>query len=460
MPITLPYRFEPRYYQIPLLRYFDVGGRRAKCDWHRRGGKDTTALAGVTIPKMLDRVGLYLHTFPIAAQGRKILWDGMNRDGMRFLDHFPPDLVAWKNETEMQIGLTNGSIWQLWGTDYYDRLVGTNPVGVVYSEYALQDPRARQLLQPALRENGGWELIIGTLRGKNHSWKLSQSVKANPDWFYSFLTVNDTRRDAPGEDGSPVISEADIEADRRDGMDEDLIQQEYYGNVNVGIVGAYFTKQLEFARQEGRVCHVPYDPNSLVETWIDIGVSDAMTVIFTQTIGRMVHVIDCLEVTGEGLPYLAHELRNRGYQYDRYLGHHAPHDIAVTEWGTGKTRLEQAEEHGIYFNLVPKLPRQDGINAARAFFDKCVFDAEKCEPLLTALAHYHKEYDERTKMFRDIPAHDWASHFADAWRYLAVGFQEQCDDFAADQDAPPVIANSTWDAWTMGLTGRGMERTR
>jgi len=81
MPIHLPHRFEPRSYQLPLLRYFDAGGTRAMCAWHRRSGKDTTALAGVTIPKMTERVGLYLHTFPIAAQARKILWDGLNREG-------------------------------------------------------------------------------------------------------------------------------------------------------------------------------------------------------------------------------------------------------------------------------------------------------------------------------------------------------------------------------------------
>jgi hypothetical protein len=422
MAITVPHRFEARSYQLPLLRFFEQGGLRAASAQHRRAGKSTLAL-NVTIPKMLDRVGLYLHTFPIAAQACKILWDGIDRDGMRFLDHFPPELVAQKNETEMSVTLTNGSIWQLWGTDYYDRLVGTNPVGVVYDEYALQNPRARQFLQPALREDGGWELLVGTFRGRNHFWNLMESVKKNPAWYTSVLTVNDTRRDAEGEDGSPVISPADIEADRRDGMDEDLIAQEYFLNAGIGLAGVYYSKQLDFARQEGRITAVPYDPTVPVQTWHDIGVYDDHTVIFTQSKNGQAFVVDCFSVSGEGLPYVAHELRNRGYAFARYTSHHAPFDISVTEWGSGKSRLEMAEEHGIFFNLVPKLPRADGINAARAFFDKCVFDAEKCEPLLNALANYHKEYNEHAKLFRDTPAHDWSSHFADAWQYLAVGWQ-------------------------------------
>ncbi len=427
MPITLPHHFNPRSYQQPLLEYFERGGKRADCAWHRRSGKGTRAVAGITIPKMLERVGLYLHTFPTAAQARKIIWDGINRQGMRFLDHFPRELVADMNQVEMSVTLTNGSRWELWGTDFFDRLVGTNPVGVVYDEFALQDVRARQFLQPALRENGGWELIIGTFRGKNHAWKLHESVKGNPEWFTSHLTVEDTCRDAPGEDGRPVISLADIEADRRDGMEEALIQQEYFLDVNTGLVGAYYTRQLAQARAEGRIRQVPYNPRLLTQTWHDLGVSDSHAVLWTQIDGRFVYVIDCLSVTGEGLPYVAMELRNRVYHYDRYRSHHAPHDISTTEWGTGKTRLEQAREHGIFFNLVPRISRADGINAARSFLDRCVFDAEKCEPLLAALANYHKEYDERTKLFRDAPAHDWSSHFADAFRYLAVGFREGID---------------------------------
>ncbi len=147
------------------------------------------------------------------------------------------------------------------------------------------------------------------------------------------------------------------------------------------------------------------------------------------------HVIDCLEMTGEGLGYYAHELRGRGYIFDRYQSHHAPFDIKVAEWGSGKTCLEQAEEHGISFNLVPKLPRQDGINAARAFFDRCVFDEERCERILNALANYHKEFDERTKLFRDTPAHDWSSHFADAFRYLATGWEQ--DEHEDQEPLPP-----------------------
>jgi hypothetical protein len=161
-------------------------------------------------------------------QGRKILWDGINRDGRPFREHFPRELIKSQNEQEMQIELVNGSIWQIVGSDKIDALVGTNPVGCVFSEYAIQRPQAWEFLRPILRENGGWAVFCFTPRGRNHGWELYQRALSDSAWFCELLTVRDTRRDAPGEDGQPIITEADLERERREGMPEPLVQQEYF----------------------------------------------------------------------------------------------------------------------------------------------------------------------------------------------------------------------------------------
>ena len=437
MPIHLPHRFHPRSYQQAVFEAFDRGITRAACPWHRRSGKDTTAL-NLTITKMVERVGAYYHFFPTFAQGKRILWDGINRAGMPFLEHFPPELVAQKNETELQITLTNGSIWQLIGTDNMDRVVGTNPVGCTYSEFSLQNPKAWDLFRPILRENGGWALFLYTMRGRNHAYKLFEMAKRNPGWFCSFLTVADTRRDAPGEDGGPVITEADIEKDRAEGMAEELIRSEYYNDADVALVGAYYGKHLDEVRQSGRIAHVPWEPGLPVDTWWDLGVSDSTVILFTQGSRFEVRVIDCLEASGEGLPFYAKVLRDKPYVYGT---HHAPHDIQVRELGSGKSRLEMAQALGLHFEVVPNLPLADGINAARAFFARCWFDADTCEPLLNALASYRKAYDEAAQTFRNHPEHSWASHFADAFRYLAVGFREP----EAPRGPEDAYAVSNWD---------------
>ena len=210
------------------------------------------------------------------------------------------------------------------------------------------------------------------------------------------------------------------------------------------IVGSIWGRELSVAEQEGRICHVPHDPAAGVSTWWDLGIRNAMAIWFTQDIGREVRVIDHCEMIGGGLPEAAQELRRRPY---RYVKHHAPHDAKVRELGTGKSRIETAASLGIEFELVPDIGLEDGIQAARLFFARCVFDREKTARGRDALASYHRAYDAKRKIYSATPVHDFSSDSADAWRYLAVGHK-----FAAPvrrERALPLIyaggsGNSSW----------------
>ncbi len=409
--ITIPYNYQPRPYQLPLLRAMDSGYKRAVVIWHRRAGKDKTVLQ-IVIKKMLERVGSYYYFFPTYKQAKKILWDGMDRDGFRFLDHFPKELIDGKpNETEMKIKFRNGSLFQIIGTDNIDSVVGSNPIGCVFSEYSLQNPQAWSFIRPILKENGGWALFVYTPRGKNHGYDLYQMAKKNPDWFSQVLTVRDTG----------VVSEADIQQERDEGMDEDLIQQEYYCSFEGSLQGAYYGKQMRLAEAEGRIGNVPYDEMMEVDTWWDLGIDDCLTIWFSQSVGREIRFIDYLEVSGEGFSYIAKELKDKPYVYGR---HHLPFDAKVRELGTGKSRLEIAESLGIRpIDIVDKLPIDEGINAARMIFGQCWFDAKKCERGIDALRSYHKEFDDERKIYKNKPEHDWSSHGADSFRYMAVGYK-------------------------------------
>lgn len=185
---------------------------------HRRAGKDKTVLNAV-ISKMIDRVGTYYYFFPTFNQGRKILWDGIDKDGMRFLDHFPKELIKGKpNETEMRIELVNGSIFQVVGCDKIDSIVGTNPIGVVFSEYSLMKAQVWEFIRPILAENGGFAIFVYTPRGMNEGWKILQIAKENPEeWWNEVLTVEDTK----------AISETVLAQERKE-MPSDLFEQEYY----------------------------------------------------------------------------------------------------------------------------------------------------------------------------------------------------------------------------------------
>jgi len=412
--LEVPYKYSPRPYQLPALQALDSGVRRVIAIWHRRAGKEKTFL-NYTVAAMLDRVGAYYYLFPTFTQAKRVLWDGRDREGFAFMDHFPNELVESRNATELKVTLRNGSIFQLIGTDNIDSVVGANPVGCVFSEYALQDPKAWDYLRPILRENKGWAVFDYTPRGKNHGYTLYQMAKGNPDWFVSLLTVDDTH----------ALTPDDIEAERREGMDEDLIQQEYYCSFEGVQQGSYYGKQLAQAEKEGRIATVPYEPSVGVETWWDIGVGDSNAIWFTQSVGREVLVIDYLESSGEGISYYAKELQDKPYVY---TSHNGPHDLSVREWGSsslkdGKpiTRKDSAKLLGIDFRIVPKVSLESGIDTTRSFFAKCRFDRGRCQRGLDALSSYHKEYDERLRQFRSYPCHDWSSHAADAFRYLSVG---------------------------------------
>ena len=239
MEITLPFNFEPRSYQLPLLQALDEGIKRAVCVWHRRSGKDKTYL-NYMIKEMPNRIGTYYYFFPNYNQGRKIMWDGMDREGFKYMNHFPSEIIANKNNTEMKITTTFGSIFQIIGTDNIDTIVGTNPVGAVFSEYALQDPRAWDFIRPIMRENGGWSIFNFTPRGRNHGYKMANMARRNERWFYENLTVDKTLKD----DGTRYITEKDIEEERADGMSETMIEQEFYCSFEAALQSCFFGDSL------------------------------------------------------------------------------------------------------------------------------------------------------------------------------------------------------------------------
>lgn len=425
--VRLPYKFEPRGYQLPVFQAFDSGIKRGVVVWHRRAGKDRVGL-NLTIKKMLERVGGYAHYFPTKVKGREALWDGIGSDGFRYIDHFPPELVVSKSDGEMKIRLRNGSVWQVKGTNDPDAAVGTNEVGMVISEWPLMNPRFWDMARPILRENDGWGLFLYTPRGNNHGKTLYDMAKENADWFCSRLRVLDTRR----EDGQRIFSDADLAAERAEGMSDELIQQEFFCDFEANIEGAYYGKLLQKAEKDGRITRVPYDPRLAVVTAWDLGMDDANAIWFLQP-GRLeTRVIDYLEDSGEGLAYYARKLGEREYVYAEHL---MPHDVEVRELGPGKSRKASALALGIRpIRVVPAL-EEHGIEAVRGLLPTCWFDAEKCKQGLEALRNYRKEYDEKAKKYKDHPLHDWTSHAADAFAYFATGFRPKVE---GKPPGPPV----------------------
>lgn len=333
------------------------------------------------------------------------------------MDHIPKELIAGNpNSTEMKIRLRNGSIIQIIGTNNIDSIVGTNPIGCVFTEYSLQDPRAWSLIRPILVENGGWAVFNFTPRGANHGKDIYDMARQNPDWFCQLLTVKDTK----------IISEADLQAERDAGMSEDFVQQEFYCSFTLGVEGSYYAQYMQEARDEARIGNVPWDKQNRVFTAWDIGYGDSTAIIFYQIIGQEIHIIDYYENHGKGLPHYAEVLKDKSYIF---ASHYAPHDIESHSFSSGLSAREVGASLGLSFITLPtlKLRLEDGIEALRGIFPRIWIDETKCKGLIKCLENYRKEFDTRLETYKERPLHDKYSHGADAARYLAIAVRMHVD---------------------------------
>lgn len=393
--ITIPYK--PREWANKL---HDSEARWKVCVLHRRAGKTVAALNHLQRDALKKPKTKYAYIAPTYKQAKMIAWD--------MIKEYSQVIPGVKyNESELRVDYPNGSRIQLLGADNPDSLRGLALWGVVFDEYSQQPSSIfPEIVRPALADNKGYAIWIGTPKGHNSFYELYEHGKKTDNWYSLLLTVDDTG----------VIDEHELD-DARQIMSADEFQQEWYCSFEAAIRGAYYSEQLEKARKENRITTVPYEESLPVNTYWDLGVGDATSIIFAQFVGTEKRIIDYYESSGEGLAHYAKVLQDKGYIYG---DHYAPHDIQVKELGTGLTRLEQAQSLGINFQITPNIKVDDGINAARAIFNTCWFDKDKTQALVEALSQYHKEWDEKRGVFRSYPHHDWSSHAADAFRYFAV----------------------------------------
>lgn len=421
MRLRLPNDWKPRDYQMPLWTALERGCKRAVAVWHRRSGKDDTALHW-SATQVVQRPGTYWHLLPQSNQARKAVWDAVDPHvGKRRIDiAFPLEMRENTRENDMLIRFKGGSTWQVVGSDNYNALIGSPPIGVVYSEYMLSDPNAWGFIRPILLENGGWALFNGTPRGRNHLHSIYELGKSEPGWFSELLTVDDTKCFTREQLES---ERREIAKDRGDDEADNLIAQEYYCSWDAAIPGSYYGKQIAQAETGNRIGVIPHDPRFPVITAWDLGVGDSTAIWFVQQIGYELRVIDFYENSGVGADHYARELKTRDYTYDHHI---LPHDADDREWGNNaSSRVDVLKSLGIKpLKVLKRASIDDGINAVRVILGRCKFDRVKCERGINALRQYQKRYDEKLKTFSSAPLHDWTSHASDAFRYLAQGLRE------------------------------------
>jgi len=417
LTVRLPNNWIRRPYQQPLWNYLRAGGLRADVAWHRRAGKDDVSLHWTAIAAM-KRVGTYWHMLPEATQARKAIWEAVNpHTGKRRIDEaFPKAIIDARRDNDMLIRFKNGSTWQVVGSDNYNSLVGSPPVGVVFSEWSLAKPDAWTYLRPILAENGGWAVFIWTPRGRNHATRAFEARERDPEWFTQRLPATETGVFSPEQlikEKAELIAEAGSE---EEGAAK--FASEYLVDFDSAVPGSYYGPLIAKAREEKRVGPFPYDPALLVKTAWDIGVDDYTAVWFLQENGKQVRAIDYFETSGEGPEAVKAYMDTKPYKYGQ---HFLPHDVMVREWGGGaKTRYQTLLEMKIApIRVGVAQDPAERINASRRLLPVVSFDSDRCAVGLDRLRNYAKRWNASLSTFTG-PRHDENSHGADAFGEFAV----------------------------------------
>jgi len=392
---------------------------------HRRWGKDEIVLNGFRELSQ-RRVGTYWHCFPEYAQARKAIWNGINgHTGKRRIDEaFPPEIRKRINDNDMFIETVWGSTWQLLGSDRYDATVGSGPVGIAYSEWALCNPAAWAYHKPMIEESGGTAAFITTPRGNNHAKTMYERAKGNDHWFAELSSVLDT-----GALSEAQLIESLSEYQDLYGIDlgRAMFEQEYYCSFSGAMIGAYWGAEMAKAERENRIGLVPVDENHPVNTAWDLGKAVNNPIWCFQVIGGRLKIVDFYRPESDDLLDWIKWLDDKGYHGDDYV----PDDVMDFIWGAKHTRWDLLKQAKRKPKLVKRIAVADGIHAGREAIKVAEFDAIRCELGIEGLKNYRREWDDELKTFRENPVKDWAEHIGSSWRYLGLAWRE------AIKAAPP-----------------------
>lgn len=414
--IYLPHNLKYRDYQKPIVDFIRKWWKRWVLVAHRRMWKDKTFF-NLLIEQAVKEVWGYAYVLPTYSQWKKIIWDSIDKKWLKFKDHIPKELLLSENATELKFTLVNGSFIQILWSDNIDSLRWISPKWIVFSEYAFQNPIVWDVLKPILTENDGWAIFNSTPNWKNHFYEMYKMALNNPDWFCSLLTIEDTK----------AVDLEVIEEDRKSWMSEEMIQQEYYCSFDVWAVWSYYSTQMQDARKDWRITEIPKNKFAKVDVFIDIWVNDSFSLWFKQNDWLFYNFLRYFEDNWKQLDYyfnyidefLEEENLSLWKIFIPHDGNNKSHSYLVS----GETILDKFKKK--YTSEKVKLierPKSvnDGIENVRAILAKCRFDGIWCKQGINCLESYKKKYDEVKKIFLDKPLHDWASHWADAFRYFAI----------------------------------------
>lgn len=191
----------------------------------------------------------------------------------------------------------------------------------------------------------------------------------------------------------------------------------------VSTEGAYYSKEMNRVYLQKRINLFPIRDGVKVDTWWDLGMNDYNVIVFTQTVGASIYIVDVYYNHGYKLAHYIEVMKEKGYSYGKHI---LPHDVEVRDMSSGKTRKQTLFELGLLNIIVAKKTGvNDGIERVRGLFSRFYFDEVRTKKLYESMSNYRKEWDPRLGVFKSNPRHDENSHFADAIRNGCMMWSEE-----------------------------------
>ena len=391
--------------RVQMLAFHDRVQRWGVIVAHRRFGKTVACInelikGALTCPLPDAR---FAYVAPTYGQAKDVAWMYLKRYAFCV-----PNTVAI--ESELRVDFPNGARVRLYGSDNYDRMRGIYFDGIICDEFGDQDPRSwTEVIRPALSDRKGWATFIGTPRGDNHFKDIWEAAQSNPEWFSLMLKASQTN----------VLDEEELRS-ARTMMTAEQYAAEYECSFAGSVHGSYYGEDLEKLLADGSIGDHGWLPQHAVHTAWDVGGTTAIW--FFQVIGTQVRIIDYLEGVNKSADWYVQEIRSKPYTYGSHI---APSDADDEKEIVGVSWKSSLESLGLHNFII--LPKQrsidDGINQARLLLPRCKINVTNSgvKAGYTGLLNYRRDWDDKRKTFRDNPRHDWASHPADSFRYLAIG---------------------------------------
>ena len=404
MKIQIPYK--PRSVQAFIHQELDKHRYSLLC-LHRRCGKTTLCLNHLIKAAMTNKNHnpRYAYIAPTYKQAKSIAFD--------FLKFYTKNIPGTKyNESELRCDFINGARISLLSSENPDSIRGIYLDGCIIDEAAQINPSLiDEVVTPALSDRKGFMVMCGTPKGMNNIfYDYYNKAQADDKWFLYKAKASQTK----------IVDEEELDA-ALSVMGKAKFDQEYECSFIGNIEGSIYGELVQDLDDDGKIGSVPYDPSLPVSPAWDIGYNDSTSIIFFQLLNHQINIIETYENDNEALPHYIKFLQDKDYVYETHYG---PFDLDQTEFSNGKTRREVAAALGVRFRLAPRINLEDGLHAVKMLLPRCQIDSDNCSDLLIALRHYHRKFNDKERIFKPKPVHDWSSHMMDALRCLATGIEE------------------------------------